>query len=195
MKPRFLVLAILLAASAGGAAEPPKPYRGDLRVAHIKGALTALSEVPPAALQHGIDYARAFERGACSAGAPRLRVECLMVAVQTYCKERSEPEARYCPLYMDVIVSNVLADTRLIPPEKRYQIVRANIDYRPALARELRRIQASLAVDFRLHSGANEEHGAMAASIDKYCLATADETKLSYQICVSSLVWFIKGPK
>jgi hypothetical protein len=94
---------------------------------------------------------------------------------------------------MDIIVGNVLADTRLIPPDRRYQIVRANIDYRPALARELHRIQGELAVDFRLREGDVSEAGALAASIDRYCIESADKTKLSYPICAASLVWFIEG--
>jgi hypothetical protein len=184
----------LLLASASGAQEVPRPYRTELRVAHIKGLLVALRDTPPAALQQGIDYARAMERGACSAGAERLRVECLLVAMQRYCHDRSEGDARHCPLMMDLVVSNLLADERLIPRERRYQIIRGNVDYRPALARELHRIQGALAVDFRLHAGDAEEEGAMAANIDRYCLMSADETKLAYQTCVSSLVWFIKGP-
>jgi hypothetical protein len=96
---------------------------------------------------------------------------------------------------MDVIVSNVLADRRLIPPARRYQIVRANADYRAALARELFRIQGELAVDFRLHGGEADAAAKLASNIDRYCLASADEAKMSYQACVSSLVWFIKGPR
>jgi hypothetical protein len=95
---------------------------------------------------------------------------------------------------MDVIVSNALADDRFIPPEQQYRIARANQDYRRAIAHELRRIQAALVVDFRLHDGESEEPGQMAANIDRYCLASADDTSLPYQTCVSSLVWFIKGP-
>lgn len=193
--------AVLFAASAslvtslGGASEPPQPYRPPARIAYIKYALTALSEAPPAALQQGIDFARELSHVACSAGVERLRVECLMVATRRYCHDRGDAEAQRCPVYMDVVLSNVLADERLIPPDKRYQIVRENADYRPALARELRRIQGALAVDFRLRAGAADDLGTLAAKIDDYCLASADETRLSYQTCVSSLVWFIRGPK
>jgi hypothetical protein len=168
-------------------------YGKDLRVAQIRNAITALAEAPASAVQQGTEYARALERGACSAGTQRVRVECLLVAVRKYCAER--PDARSCLFYMDVVASNVLADERLIPPERRYQIVRENVDYRPALAKELNRIQGALAVDFRLHGGDAKDPATLAASIDKYCLATADETKLSYQICVSSLIWFLQGAK
>jgi hypothetical protein len=192
MKARSGFLALLLAASVSvNAAEPPRAYRVDARVAHIRGALAALGETAPAELQQGIELARALERGACSAGAYRLRVECLLVAMKRYCHDRGGAEAQRCPRIMDVIASNVLADERLIPPEKRYQIIRENQDYRPALARELSRIQGTLAVDFRLQTGDAEDLDTMAANIDRYCLTSADETKLSYQACASSLVWFI----
>jgi hypothetical protein len=195
--PRALVFAAaaLLVASLGSASEPSQPYRPPARVAHIQGALTALREAPPGALQQGVDYARTLSRGACSAGVERLRVECLMVATRRYCHDRGEADAQRCPAYMDIVVSNALADERLIPPETRYQIVRENTDYRPALARELRRIQGTLAVDFRLRTGDAEDDGTLASKIDDFCLASADETKLSYQMCVSSLVWFIRGPQ
>jgi hypothetical protein len=198
MNVRFLrgttaLLALALAfVSIRVAAEPPRLYRAESRVAHIKLAVTAVSQATPEMLHAGFDYARAMERGACSAGAVRLRVECLLVAMQRYCNERAATDSG-CPLYMDIVAGNILADARLIPPDKRYQIVRANIDYRPALARELHRIQGEMAVDFRLHEGDVSEAGALATSIDRYCLASADKTKLSYPICVASLVWFIEG--
>jgi hypothetical protein len=187
--------AALLVASLGSASEPPQPYRPPARVAHIQEALTALHAAPPAALQQGVDYARTLSRGACSAGVDRLRVECMMVATRRYCHDRGEADAQRCAAYMDVVVSNVLADERLIPPDKRYEIVRENVDYRAALALELRRIQGTLAVDFRLRTGDAEDDGALAAKIDGYCLASTDETKFSYQTCVSSLAWFIRGPQ
>jgi hypothetical protein len=166
-----------------------------VRVAHIEQTLAAIAATPPALLQQGVEYARLLARGACSAGAQRLRVECLMVAVQRYCRDLGGADAVRCPLTMDVVVSNVLADEHLIPFERRYQIVHENADYRPALAAELERIQGSLAVDFRLATGDARDPSALAANIDRYCLATADDTKFSYQTCVSSLVWFIEETK
>ena len=192
---RALVVGAFLTSPVEGAAEPPKPFGAESRVAHIAGALAAVAEASPSALKEGLDYARVLDRGACSAGARRLRVECMIVATGRYCRDRGAAEARRCDLYMDVIVSNELADRRLIPAETRYQIVRANVNYRPALERELRRIQGTLAVDFRLHAGDADDAPTMAANIDRYCLAGVDDATFSYQACVSSLVWFIKGPR
>lgn len=194
-----LIGAAVMTVVGGGAAEPPLPFGTEARVAHIAGALGAVAGASPAALKEGTDYARVLDRGACSAGAARLRVECLLVAIQRYCHDRGDSPS--CALYMDVVVSNVLADRRLIPPSRRYEIVRANVDYRLALGREIRRIEGTLAVDFRLQTGAAEDGPTMARNIDRYCLkgevrapALPDRDALSYQACVSSLVWFIKGP-
>ena len=63
-----------------------------------------------------------------------------------------------------------------------------------ASERERRRIQGTLAVDFRLHEGDAVDTRAMAANIDRYCTGGVDDSMFSYQACVSSLVWFIKGP-
>jgi hypothetical protein len=116
-----------------------------------------------------------------------------MIAVHRYCQERGDAEAPRCRLLMDVVVGNILADERLIPTEKRYRIMRDNKDYRRALDKELRRLQGILAVDFRLATGEAKDDHELAAKIDRYCLANADESSLPYQMCVSSLVWFIKG--
>jgi hypothetical protein len=190
-----LVVAGVAAVSSSPAADPPAPFGEQARVSHIAGALAAVAEATPAALKEGADYARVLERGACSAGAERLKAQCLRIAVERYCRDRPGDDAPRCALYMDVVVSNVLADPRLIPPEKRYTIIRTNVDYRPALADELRRIQGTLAVDFRLREGEGRDRPALAAEIDHYCLGDARPAAFSYPACVSSLVWFIAGPR
>lgn len=199
MKVLRALLASVVTASAAGAAEPmrPSPYAPPSRVAHIEGALAALAQTPRGDLDEGVTYARTLDHGACSAGTERLRVECLLVAVRRYCHDRGDALAARCLLYMDVVVSNVLAERRIIPPERRYAIVHANVDYRSALANEIRRIQGMLAVDFRLRTGVAEGPRALATAIDRYCLAESGDPTLTYQgypACVSSLVWFIGAP-
>jgi hypothetical protein len=177
------------------APDGPPPYRADLRIGYIARALSAVADTSAGQLQQSLDYVRMLAHGACSAGAQRLRVECLIVAVQRHCHDLAGADATRCPLYMDVLVSNVLADERLIPIDRRYHIVQTNVDYRAALAAELRRVEGRLAVDFRLATGDARDPSGLAPNIDRYCLATADDTTFSYQTCVSSLVWFIEGPQ
>jgi hypothetical protein len=191
---RGALAASVFATSVVAAAEPPAPFGVEARVAHIASTLTAVAEASPAALEEEVEYARTLERGACSAGSERLRVECLLIASARYCHDRTDAEAPRCTRTMDVVLSNVLADRRLIPNAKRYEIIRANRDYRPALARELLRIQGTIAIDFRLHSSGSSDVHAIATDIDRYCLGGGDDATLTYPACVSSLVWFIEAP-
>jgi hypothetical protein len=202
--PRAVAVAIALAAAPAPATTPPpaNTYREEARVAYIRTALLALERTSTADLERDQNYVRSLARGTCSAGASRLRVECLMVAIGRYCKERSGTSADQverasealagCRAALDVMASNALADELLIPTARRYQITRENLDYRKALAQETRRIQGDLAVDFRLHGGESDAPSAMAEGIDRFCRDTADSTSLPYQACVSSLVWFVK---
>jgi hypothetical protein len=185
----LLTTALLVASPAAPADET---HRADQRVAHISSALSALRQTPPEALQQQTDYAHLLARGACSSSVPRLKVECLMTASRRYCRKNTGPDTQRCALDMDVIVSNLLGDVELVSIDKRYQIMTHYKDYRRELARELRRLQGALAVDFRMRSAATtDDDTELARKIDHYCLATTDENNLPWQTCVSSLVWFI----
>jgi hypothetical protein len=198
-----LTFAVTLAAAPREPAHPPAPapepqtHALEQRLAHIRGALLALGDRPVAELLRDRNNVGQVARGACAAGTTRLRVECLLVAMGRICRERGAGDSmagNACLVALDVIATNALADERLIPPARRYQITRESADYRKALAEELRRIQGNLAVDFRLKaekSGASETPSAMAENVDAFCRAQADDTNLAYQACVASLVWFV----
>jgi hypothetical protein len=199
MKLRVLLFAVVALATLApgaplGAAEPSAPLGRESRVRHLEAALVALGETPAPELANQTERARTLARGPCSAGTPRLRVECLLVAMERDCSQRGDSAGR-CRLTMDVVASNALADERLIPPADRYRILRDNVDYRAALARELRRIQGGLAVEFRLFAGDVREPHPLAESIDRFCLTSADDTRFPYPTCASSLAWFIRGPQ
>jgi hypothetical protein len=185
--------ALILVVAAVAHAAPLETHGVAERVAHIRATLAALREARPEALEQAAEYARVLERSTCASGVERLKVECLMTAARRYCQKRGGAEAAQCPVYMDVILGNVLADAQLIAPEQRYQIMRTHKDYRHALARELRRLKGTLAVDFRLRTSDADDDETLARNIDHYCATTSDETNLSVPICVSSLVWFIRG--
>jgi hypothetical protein len=189
---RAIALALVALALVAGRARAEETHRAEARVRYLAATLAAVRATPPAELRQTSEYARTLARGACSASVERLKVECLMTAARRYCKQRGE-DADRCGRDFDVVISNVLADEQLIPPLKRYEIMRTNKDYRRALAAELRRLQGALAVDFRLRTGDAADDAALAAHMDQFCLATSDETNLAWQTCVSSLVWFIAG--
>ncbi len=171
----------------------PETHRADQRVAYLRQALEAVRETPRETLDRATEYARVLERGACSTAVMRLKVECLMTAAQRYCRSKKAADARRCPIYMDLAVSNVLADHQLVPSDRRYELMRRYRDPRRELAHEVQRMQGALAVDFRLRMGesADASDDSLAQKIDRYCVQTADTTSLAWQACASSLVWFI----
>jgi hypothetical protein len=184
-------LGLLLALALAAPARADESFRPAARVAYIAATLAAVRASDAGELRQVSEYARTLARGACSASVERLKVECLMTAARRFCKQRGDADR--CDRDFDVVISNALADDQLIPPLKRYEIMRVNKDYRRALARELRRIQGALAVDFRLRTGEAADDAALAAHMDQFCLDTSDETNMAWQTCVSSLVWFIAG--
>jgi hypothetical protein len=189
----LVALAATAVASDVGARDPGAPYARDSRVVYIDEAIVALRESHDDFLRNGLKDAHAALHGTCSAGSERLRVECLVIAIERRCAEVLDADRRRCKRAMDVAVANALADERLMPREERVQILVSNADPRAALARELRSIQGRIAVDFRVHAKKTGDTRSLATEIDRYCLGTADKTSLSYQACVSSLLWYMRG--
>ena len=70
--------------------------------------------------------------------------------------------------------------------------MRANRDWRHALAAELRRAEGALAVDFHLREGDAADNAALARKIDHFCLVSSDDTNLAWQTCAATLVWFVE---
>jgi hypothetical protein len=190
---KTLAFAVLMLLAMPRRGEAQATHRLDQRVAHIQRALQSVQSTPPDALRQANEYARALARGACSSSVQRLKVECLMTAARRWCRNQSD--AQRCAASMDVILSNVLGEAQLVPTDKRYQIMTRSKDYRRELAREIRRIQGALAVDFRLRMGDADGDAQLAERMDQYCLASADETGLAWQTCVASLVWFIASER
>jgi len=170
------------------AATPPARYEEAVRAAHLEQALTAIQEAKPAVLNQGQAYASAMERSACSSDNERLRADCLITAARRFCKSGAgRAEGKRCPLFMDVIASNVLAERELISTAQRYQIMRREKDFRKAINRQLQHRYGTLAVELRLAGS----EGPLGARIDRFCQATADRSNLAWQTCAAALVWFI----
>jgi hypothetical protein len=169
---------------AGG---PALTYEMPKRVAYVDAALKAVRAANRDLQEEAYQYVLAIDRGACSASAVRLKVECMMTAARRFCRARDAN----CPPLMDVVVSNVLAEQHFVSTDRRYEIMKRYRDYRAEVRREIRRIQGALAVAFHLHEDPNASPASLAERIDSYCVATADKSNLSWQTCASSLVWFI----
>lgn len=166
-------------------------YAPAARVSHLTAALAAVRRTPADVLVQAYQYVAVYERGSCSSSSERLRVECMMTASRRFCQKRPAAEAADCALYLDVVTSNLLAEKRLVPTERRYEIMKRVRDWRAEVGRELKRQQGELAVDFRLRMGEPKDDAELAKNVDAYCLQTPDATGLSWQVCASSLLWFI----
>jgi hypothetical protein len=188
----FVAAAAIGAVPQRAGAPPAKDtHRADARIAYLGASLDALKKTPADQREHAHEYARVLEQGACASSVERLKVDCMMTASRRYCRRKGLSDLERCHATMDVVVSNVLASKRLINADKRYEIMKRFRDPRKELAREMRRIQGALAVDFRFRMGNTEDDATTARAIDTYCLATADETNIAWQSCASSLVWFL----
>jgi hypothetical protein len=186
------VIPVLLLLAAAPAPPPiVQTYAPAARETHLEQAVTAVKRTPPEVLAQAYQYVAVYERGACASANERLRVECMMTAAKRFCAKRPAAEGADCELYLDVVVSNLLAEKRLVPTERRYEIMRRVRDWRREVGRELKRIQGDLAVDFHLRRADTTEPPQLAKDIDTYCLETGDETGLSWQVCASSLIWFV----
>jgi hypothetical protein len=180
---------------ADRAARPPPgtpgaTYEASARQPYLQAALLAVREARPAVLEQAYSYLSAMERGACAAGNnERLHSDCLITAARRFCRTGGKPEGSRCPLFMDVIASNVMAERELISEEQRYAMMQKTKDYRQELLRQMKRLQGSLAVELGLSAGV--QGASEAGEIDRYCLATADKSRLSWQSCAAALVWFI----
>jgi hypothetical protein len=175
------------------AAKPPlaAAYAPDVRVAHLLSVINAVQITSRDVLIQAYQYGAVYERGACSSSSERLRAECLMTAAKRFCQKRPKEEWPSCVLYSDMVVSNLLAEKRLVSNDKRYEIMKRTREWRHEVVREIRRAQGALAVDYRLRMGEATDAPTLARNIDAFCLQTADATGLSWQVCASSLLWFI----
>jgi hypothetical protein len=180
-----LLLLLLAAAPAATAYAPAQ------RDADLEATLEAVKRTPKDVLVQAYQYVAVYERGTCNAPSERLRLECMMTAARRFCQKRPAAEAKDCGLTLDVVVTNLLAEKRLVPNEKRYDIMRRARDWRREVMRELKRQQGELAVDFRLRMGDFASTQELARKIDRYCLQPPESAGLSWQVCAASLIWFV----
>jgi hypothetical protein len=164
-------------------------YEAVDRVAHLGAALSAVQEAKPDVLDKAYTFVSAMERGACASDNERLRADCLISSARRFCRSGGKSEGHRCPLFMDVIASNVLSEKELVPIAERYELMRKHKDHRGELMRRLQRRYGALAVELRL--SADGRFGPLAQEIDRFCHESADQSSLSWQTCSAALVWFI----
>jgi hypothetical protein len=176
------------------ASNPPSEYQSEARQQYLKRALEAITAADPRKLGDAANYVSTMERNTCQSTIPRLRVQCLIQAAAKNCRGLDAERREQCTLYSDIIVTNELAENRLIDEQRRYQIMQEHRDYRSALRSELRGIYGTLAAGLRVSKHYACKAGdiaCLATAIDNYCSDQADRQDLSWQHCAAGLVWFI----
>ena len=138
--PVLAALAVATAIAATPAAGEPLP-----RVAHIAGALAAVRALGPDG-RDALDR-RLYEatRTQCRGDAGAPGASCVIAAARAACA--ADPDRSRCAAAADVIVTNLRAANAWVDEATRIRLVRGSTDYRVALAAELRRRYAALAVE------------------------------------------------
>lgn len=183
--------AACLALLALGLARADEPgYGRAARLRWIERALVALRDTEGDTLLRGDAFARTLQSGECASAIARLQLECFAAAVRRRCDPQGSEAAR-CAAYLDVVTANLLGEEELVPLGDRSDPTGQD---RRELARLLHAARARLALDFRLREGAAPSGAARAEQIDRYCLASADESGLPWQTCAASLAWYLRVP-
>jgi hypothetical protein len=171
-------------------------YSPDARAIYISSALEAIEDADKKTLADASNYISAMDRNRCRSAFRRLRAQCLIDAAARNCKSLPADKREPCAIYLDIVVTNTLAEQQMLSEAERHAIMEKNRDYKSALRLELQRRYGSLAAGFRLSKyyscGAGSANRAcLAAAIDGYCRDQADQQTLAWQHCAAALVWFI----
>lgn len=204
MKRTVVIAAVVLVSSAFAQSAGLAPYDRADRVAHLDRALATLAALGP-------DGTRAFENELYQAMRTRCRptgmqppaVACLEAVASGVCATKSDGAG--CAAAADVVMTNLHAETALVPETTRMRLVAAGADYHGAMLREMRSRHALLAAELSL---ATPGAAATGARIDAFCAgrdrgdgvtcepgATLCVPSLPWQRCVAGLVWYVSTPE
>jgi hypothetical protein len=182
--------ALVVLALCGVAHAEPRAARS----AYISELIDAIRGTDHAMLANTRKYIQSVERNKCQAPEMTLRVGCLLEAAGQNCKQLRGDAVERCRRASDVIATNLLAERVFVPNDVRYQIMSKQRDARSAVARELHRRYAALVAELamsELFPGPRADTAALATAIDGFCTDVAGTRDLSWQYCVSAIVWFV----
>lgn len=192
---RFHVLLFSLLVGLTAAAGD-HPYDLENRTQFLDLTLQALKETPPQLLSDLRNFMHAIDRNQCRSAYADLRATCLLDAARRNCRQKrgGAKAQENCRLVSDVVVSNQLGEKAFIDTRKKFDIMREHSDYREEMLKELHRHYARLVLEFGLSSHFPEPGQSLGAGIDQYCRSSAYARQISWQYCVSAIVWFISNP-
>jgi hypothetical protein len=186
--------ALIVLALCGVAHAQHRPAPAPARGAYIAELIEALRGIDRTTLANTRKYIQTVERNKCQAPEMTLRVGCLLEAAGQNCKQLPDDARERCRRASDVIATNLLAERVFVPNDVRFQIMSKQRDARAAIARELDRRYAALVTELALSEffpGPRADTAALATGIDRFCSDVAGTRALSWQYCVSAVVWFV----
>ena len=188
---RAVYLWVLL--MTGGQSLNAKPiHDASSRSERILKTLTVLRSSDLSDLDDTRSYLTVMERNSCRSNFERLRVECLLQAARKNCLSKRGTQRDDCFLYSDILVVNLLSEDSFITNEERFHIMKHHRDYRAHIREALDRSYAALTVDFvvsKFYRCEADDFSCLSSAIDAFCFDCAERRNLSWQYCVSALVW------
>lgn len=132
------------------------------------------------------------ERETCRSPYENLMLNCLKDTAAKNCKTRQDHQK--CNVISDIILVNKLNEKAFVSEAERLKIAGSTNNYGVEFGKLLLRKYAVLSTDFLLYSKNNCEEGqseCLSKEINRFCGNRADSKNMSWQACVSALIWFI----
>lgn len=173
-----------------------KPYTKKRREEYIVTVLETFDLTKPELVQNTYRYIDIVDKNNCKSGLSSLRVRCLMDYSAQNCRELPDSKAiRDCEYYSDVIIVNKLSENIFVSRSERYRMMKnASEEFSTVMASRLMQKYSRVVTQYALSdysSCRNKNFKCLAKGIDRFCLDYTNKQSLSWQYCMSAIVWFI----
>lgn len=173
-----------------------KPYTKKRREDYIVKVLETFDLTNPEYIRNTYSYIGIVDQNNCKSSLSNLRVQCLMDFSAQNCRELKDSKAiRDCEYYSDIIIVNKLSENIFVSRSERYRMMKnASEDFRTVMANRLMQKYSRVVTEFSLSefsSCRNKNFNCLAKGIDRFCLDFTNKQSLSWQYCMSAIVWFI----
>lgn len=163
------------------------PFDAAQREHYIATALNTIQAASPNILHEAQEFMDDVEKRKCRSFLDGLTLNCLQAAARSKCRTQD------CSVIHDVILVNKVNERQFVTKEERVKIAVSTANYESAYQKTLQSKYALLATEFLLKGKAckkSDDVSCFSRNIDTYCQQNSDERNLSWQACVSALIWF-----
>lgn len=177
-----------------------KTYFKKDREAYIATYLTSIESMDDVIIKNIYEYLKINFNNYCQSNAHDLKVECLISHANKNCLSLgAEKLVRQCEYISDVVVVNILSESVFVSRSDRYRILQENgQNFQQALYDYLQKKYAHIQVKFYLDGGREcREHdgSCLSKKLDSFCLAYSNTSNISWQNCVSAILWRMASSK